>query len=467
MFSNFILSLQHELWLFALIMLLLCIKLGSSEIKPAPLLLGINILLGLNFVSGFFFHHSGSLFSEMFISNELKDFQKNILNLGVLLISLQSFVWLKSHQHIIEFYVLLLSSLMGMFFMISAGNILMLYIGLELSTIPLAAAANFNLDKRVSSEAAFKFIISSALSSGVLLLGISFLYGATGTLQLTELSHLIHNTTFLVFTLILIIAGFGFKISAVPFHLWTADVYEGSPVAVTSFLSVISKAAVIFVFTKTLLTAFDPLQSVWPTIISLLALLTIITGNVFAIRQQNIKRLLAFSSIAQVGFILIAISSNTVTGSIATVYFVLIYLFSNLAAFGVVSLISAVTGKENINDYKELRKTNPMLCWVLTIALFSLAGVPPTAGFFGKFFLLMSGAPNNNFAVIVIAALNMMVSMYYYLRVVKIMFMDKNENPVEDIKIPWYSSFALIICVAGIVLTGILSGSYNYIFSIH
>lgn len=467
MVTDFIVLMQHELSLFVLIIILFVIKLGSNELNPNTLLLSINILLGLNLAAGFFLHHDGSLFSQMFISNELNDFQKNILNLGVWLISLQSYEWLKNHPHIIEFYVLLLSSLTGMFFMISAGNILMLYVGLELSTIPLAAAANFNLEKRVSSEAAFKFIISSALASGILLLGISFLYGATGTLQLNELSYTITKNSFQIFALILIIAGFGFKISAVPFHLWTADVYEGSPVAVTSFLSVISKAAVIFVFTKTMFTVFQPLQSVWPTIISLLALLTIIVGNIFAIRQRNIKRLLAFSSITQVGFMLIAVSSNAMQGSVAVVYFILIYLFSNLAAFGVVSLISTVTGKENIDDYKALRKTNPMLCWVLTIALFSLAGVPPTAGFFGKFFLLLSGAPSNSYAVIVIAALNMMVSMYYYLSVVKRMFMDKNEMPVEDISISWYSRFAFIICVAGIVLTGILSGSYNYIFSVH
>jgi NADH-quinone oxidoreductase subunit N len=299
-------------------------------------------------------------------------------------------------------------------------------------------------------------------------LGISFIYGISGTLDLKEISqHLIKNNPLQVFALILIIAGFGFKISAVPFHLWTADVYEGSPVAVTSFLSVVSKAAVLFVLVKTLFTVFQPLQNTWTSIISLLALTTIIIGNLFAIRQQNIKRLLAFSSIAQIGFVLIAISSNVVQGGVAVIYFILIYLFSNLGAFGVVSLVSTIANKENINDYKQFYSTNPFLCWVLTIALFSLAGVPPTAGFFGKFFLILAGAPQNYLWLITLVALNMMVSMYYYLRVVKLMFMDKHEEPIATIAIPSFSKLALVICLAGIIITGVLNGSYNYIFSLH
>jgi NADH-quinone oxidoreductase subunit N len=465
---DFYLLLHQELGLVACIFILLFAKLRTKEIEQESLLLGINILLIVNLVNGFFFNHYGSLFGEMFTTNELIVFEKNILNLGLLIISLQSYAWLLHHKHVVEFYVLLLTSLLGMFFMISSGNILMLYVGLEISSIPLAAAANFNLQKRTSSEAAFKFITSSAFSSGLLLLGISFIYGISGTLDLKEISqHLIKNNPLQVFALILIIAGFGFKISAVPFHLWTADVYEGSPVAVTSFLSVVSKAAVLFVLVKTLFTVFQPLQNTWTSIISLLALTTIIIGNLFAIRQQNIKRLLAFSSIAQIGFVLIAISSNVVQGGVAVIYFILIYLFSNLGAFGVVSLVSTIANKENINDYKQFYSTNPFLCWVLTIALFSLAGVPPTAGFFGKFFLILAGAPQNYLWLITLVALNMMVSMYYYLRVVKLMFMDKHEEPIATIAIPSFSKLALVICLAGIIITGVLNGSYNYIFSLH
>ena len=198
----------------------------------------------------------------------------------------------------------------------------------------------------------------------------------------------------------------------------------------------------------------------------LLSVLTIVIGNLFAIRQNNIKRFLAFSSIAQIGFILVGITGTSQLGATSVIYFVLIYIFSNLAAFGVVSLVSAVTGKENISDYKNFYKSNPMLSWVLTIGLFSLAGVPPTAGFFGKFFLLMAGAGKGNYILIIIAALNMVISFYYYLRIVKAIFMDANEHPIERVAIPGFSKVALYMCVAGIVLTGLVSYVYDYIHSL-
>jgi NADH-quinone oxidoreductase subunit N len=197
-----------------------------------------------------------------------------------------------------------------------------------------------------------------------------------------------------------------------------------------------------------------------------LAAVTILLGNLFAIRQDNFKRFLAFSSIAQVGFILIGISASSLAGTASLIYFVLIYIFSNLAAFGVVSVISAITGKENISDYKGLYKTNPMLSWVLTIALFSLAGVPPTAGFFGKLFLLLAGASKGNYGIIIFAALNMVISFYYYLRVVKAIFMEENQFPIEKIEVPFVSKLAMYLCVVGIIVTGLVSAVYDYINSI-
>jgi NADH-quinone oxidoreductase subunit N len=264
----------------------------------------------------------------------------------------------------------------------------------------------------------------------------------------------------------LIIAGFAFKISVAPFHLWTADVYEGAPVAVTSFLSVVSKGAVLFVFVSVLYTVFAPLAKAWYNMLFVLSLLTIIIGNLFAIRQENFKRFLAFSSIAQVGFILVGISGSSDVSTASVVYFVLIYVFSNLAAFGVVALISASTGKENISDYKGLYKTNPGLSWVLTIAMFSLAGVPPTAGFFGKFFLLIAGAGKGNYLLISIAALNIVISLYYYLRVVKAIFMDANPTPLPSIQTPLMPKLSFFVCVAGVVVIGVASPIYNYIYSL-
>jgi NADH-quinone oxidoreductase subunit N len=195
----------------------------------------------------------------------------------------------------------------------------------------------------------------------------------------------------------------------------------------------------------------------------ILSVITMIIGNLFALRQQNIKRFLAFSSIAQVGFILLGMSANSNTGSTAVIYFILIYTFSNLAAFGVAAVIADRTGKENIDDYKGLYKTNPLLCWVLTLALFSLAGIPPTAGFFGKLFLISAGATKGDYLFITIAALNMIISLYYYLRVVRAMFMEKNNQPIDKIRPAASVKFGLILCALAILLLGFLSWIYEYI----
>lgn len=465
MLNDIFTLLRQELVLTILIFLLLFIKLGKDRSNESLLNI-INAALFINLIAGICCMQEGVLFSGMFTTNALIVLQKNILNLAVWIISMQSYAWLKNHKHVIEFYILLLTSLLGMYFMISSSNLLMFYLGLEMSTIPLAAAANFDLTKKKSSEAAMKLIISSAFASGILLLGISFLYGTSGTLSFEILPAHLNNSPIQIFAFILFVSGFAFKISAVPFHLWTADVYEGAPVAVTSFLSVISKAAVLFTFSAILYKAFAPIASTWYSVLVVLAFATILIGNLFAIRQENFKRFLAFSSIAQVGFILVGISGSSQAGSASLVYFILIYVFSNLTAFGVVSLVSALTGKENITDFKGFYKTNPVLSWVLTIALFSLAGVPPTAGFFGKLFLLMAGAAKGNYWLITFAALNMVISFYYYLRIVKAIFMDANEQPIQKLVIPAVSKFAIYLCVAGIIITGLASVVYDYIYSL-
>ena len=405
-------------------------------------------------------------FGGAFHTNPLIIFEKNLLNLGTLLLSMQAYSWLKDHKHVAEFYLLLLSALMGMFFMISAGNLLLFYIGLELSTIPLAALSNFDLEKRQSSEAALKFILSSAFSSGLLLLGISLVYGTTGALNFAGIATHLDGSALQLFAFILLLSGFAFKISVVPFHLWTADVYEGSPVPVTAYLSVVSKGSIFFVLVPVLYTVFRPMADQWQRILWLLAALTMITGNLFAVRQDKLKRLLAFSSISQVGFIVLGITGDSRVGGASMVYFILVYIFSNLGAFGVVALISALTGKETIQDYRGLYKTNPFLCWVMAICLFSLAGIPPTAGFFGKFFLLIAGAGTRFYLLIIFAALNMIISLYYYLRVIKAMFMDANESPIQVLKIPLLTSLSLALCVAGTLTVGVWGWIYDYIYSL-
>ncbi len=462
MMTDFFILMKPEMVVIAIIFLLLFIKIGKGMSNDTLLPL-IQAFLLANFLLGFFFNQEGVLFEGMYRTSPLIAFQKNILSLGVYLISLLCTGWLRKTPHLPEFFVLLLSALLGMFFMISSGNLLMFYLSLELSTIPIAAMANFDLERKTSSEAAMKMILSSAFSSGILLFGISFIYGSTGTISFTELPQQLDGNPLQVLAFIFFFTAFAFKLSIVPFHLWTADVYEGSPIAVTSFLSVISKGSIAFIFMTALYKVFQPLQDVWYVTLVILAIATMVIGNLFAIRQQNIKRFLAFSSIAQVGFILVGISSNNNAGLTSVVYFVLIYVFSNLAAFGVASVISEQTGKENIDDYNGLYKTNPLLSWVLALALFSLAVIPPTAGFFGKLFLLTAGASKGTYWFIAIAAMNMIVSLYYYLRIVRAVFMEKNEQPVPSLKINSAAKLGLFLCGGGVILVGLLSWIYDYI----
>ncbi len=463
--NELLILMKSELLVTAIIFILLFIKLGSG-IKNESLLLIIQSLLLINLIVGFFLNNDGSLFDGMFTTNGLIALQKSILSLGVYLISLLFADWFKKSEHMPEFFMLMLSALLGMFFMISSGNLLMFFLSLEMATIPVAAMVNFDLEKKVSSEAAMKMILSSAFSSGILLFGISLVYGVTGTISFAEMPAMLDGSPLMIMAFVFLFTAFAFKLSIVPFHLWTADVYEGAPFAATSFLSVISKGSVAFIFMATLYKVFEPMQDVWYNMIMLLSIVTMIVGNLFALRQQNIKRFLAFSSIAQVGFILVGMSSNSSMGTASVVYFILIYTFSNLAAFGVAAAIAAQTGKEKIDDYKGLYQSNPFLSWVLALALFSLAGIPPTAGFFGKLFLITAGASKGNYLFITIAALNMIVSLFYYLKVVRAVFMDKNENPIEKIRIQSSTKFALIICAAGIVLVGLLSWIYDYIVAL-
>ncbi|MEO6187192.1 MAG: NADH-quinone oxidoreductase subunit N [Ginsengibacter sp.] len=463
---EFFILMKNELVVIAIIFFLLFVKIGKS-ISNDRLLPIIQLTLLLNFVFSIFFNKEGDISGNMFQNTPLFVFEKSILNLAVYIISLLCSGWLRKTQNLAEFFILLLSALLGMFLMISSGNLLMFYLSLELATIPVAAMANFDLERRRSSEGAMKLILSSAFSSGILLFGISLIYGASGSIGFTELSQRISGASSLeILAFVFFFTGLAFKLSIVPFHLWTADVYEGSPIATTSFLSVVSKGAVAFIMLTILYKVFHPLQEVWYNMLVALSVITMIIGNLFAIRQQNIKRFLAFSSIAQVGFILAGMSSGDKAGITATVYFILIYLFSNLAAFGVADVIANRCGKENIDDYKGLYGTNTFLSWMLTLALFSLAGIPPTAGFFGKLFLITAAASKGSYWFITVAALNMVISLYYYLRIVGAIFMGKNENPIAKIKISSPVMFGFLLCGAGIIFTGFINWIYDYILSL-
>lgn len=463
---DFFIFMKSELCLTLIIFILLTLKVWDG-IKDNKVWMNIvNFLLLFNLLLSFLHNQTGTLFSGMYFTNDLIATEKIILNLGTFIISLQSYNWIKNHKHAAEFYILLLSTLLGMQFMISAGNFLMFYLGLELASIPLAALVNFDLEKRKSAEAAMKMILSSAFASGIMLFGISLLYGTTGTLSFAELPALITGSHLQVMALLFVFAGFAFKLSAVPFHFWTADVYEGAPAAITAYLSVISKAAMVFVFMSVAVNLFAGITIVWTNMLFVVIILTIAIGNLFAMRQENIKRFLAFSSIAQVGYILLGLLAGSRDGNVAAIYFLIVYLFSNLGIFGVVSLLSSEEGKENISDYKGFYKNNKVLSWVLAIGLFSLAGIPPTAGFFGKMFLITSGAASGNYILVGFAALNMVLSLYYYLRVVKAVFIDSNETPAGKITIPFATGVALVLCMTGIIVTGFVSLLYDYINSL-
>jgi NADH-quinone oxidoreductase subunit N len=458
-----LIAMKFEMMLTLILFILLIIKIDGRASNDFVLNL-VNGLLILNLGLGFFGNASMHVFGEMFRTSPLLVIEKTVLNLAVLLISLFSVAWLKNHKHMPEFFMLLFSSLLGFFFMMSSGNLLMFYLGLELSTIPLAALCNFDLEKKVSSEAAMKMIMNSAFSSAIMLFGISMIYGTTGTLQFSEIPMMLNGSQLQVLGFVLIFTGFAFKLSVVPFHLWTADVYEGSPIAVTAYLSVISKGAMGFVLITVLYAVFGAMAVTWYYMMAISAAVTITVGNLFALRQQNLKRFFAFSSIAQVGYLLIAISSASQIGVASVIYFILIYVFTNLAAFAIISIISSKTGKETLNDYKGLYASNPGLALVMALALFSLAGIPPTAGFFGKLFLLTSGAQVGIWWLIIIASLNLVVSLYYYLRIVRAMFVDTNNEPLEKISLTSSVLVSLSLCVIGILVLGFASGTFDIIY---
>jgi len=466
MLNDLLILMRSELLVIGLIFLLLVFKIGGW-INSGRMLPWIQALLLLNFIFGLVEMPEGNLFGGMYITNDIVVLEKNVLNGALFLIALLFTVRFNKTRNLPEFFILMLSSLLGMFLMISSGHLLMFYLSLELATLPLAALVGFDLDKRTSSEAAMKMLYSSAFSSGILLFGISLMYGIAGTLNFNELSIIAQSTNPLFITaFIFLFTAFAFKLSIVPFHFWTADVYEGSPMPITAFLSVVSKGGIVFVFMSVLLKVFQNFHEVWYYLIVILAMATMLIGNIFAIRQQNMKRFLAFSSIAQVGFILAGISGNSVEGRASVIFFIIIYVFSNLAAFGVVNIISTYTGTEKMDKYKGLYRSHPRLAWVMALALFSLAGIPPTAGFFGKLFLLSAGAARGNYWFLTFAALNMVISLFYYLKVVRLMFIDKNDKPLEDINLNTPVKAGLIICVLGILLTGFISWIFNYLILI-
>lgn len=461
------LIMRHELLLIAAALIILMIEVFSDSDK-AKLPFYSSVLFGLITIAGFLPSETGTLFGGMYITDSTRILMKNILNIGVFLVLIQSAEWLKKEENkgkISEFLILIISTVAGMNFMISSGHFLMFYIGLELATIPVTALTAFERYKNRSAEAGIKLILSSAFSSGILLYGLSLVYGTSGSLYFSDVSANFNASSIHVLAFIFFFSGMAFKISLVPFHLWAADVYEGAPVNITSYLSVVSKGAAVFILIIVMFTVFPAIAETMEKTVFVVSILTMTIGNLFAIRQQNLKRFLAFSSISQAGYILLGFIGGNQFGMASVIYYVLVYVFSNLGAFGVVTVIANKTGKENIDDYNGLYHTNPGLSLVMTLALFSLAGIPPVAGFFGKFFLFMAAAEEGFYVLVLIAVLNTIISLYYYLLVVKAMFMGSTGLAIERFRSDLSTRIALALCIAGIVITGFSSYFFEVIMN--
>ncbi len=464
-YSNFLL-LKEELSLVAIIILLIVYDLFGSQKKQQYIHPVACVLFLLHTLLNFFPPEACEAFGGMYACSPMGSIVKTILNIGTLLILLQARNWVNSESVIIrrgEFYTILLCTLLGMYFMISANNFLLFFIGLEATSIPMAILSAYDKYKHQSAEAGAKFILSATFASGLSLYGISLIYGTVGTLYFADIPAGIDGSPLQIMAFGFFVVGLFFKISLVPFHQWTADVYEGAPTTATSYFSVISKGAAAFVLMSLLFKVFGNLIIEWQAIFYAVIIATITLANLSAIRQQNLKRFLAYSSISQAGYIMLGVISGSAAGMTSLVYYILVYMVSNLAAFGVIAIIEYRTGKIDIRDYNGLYTTNPRLSVVMMLALFSLAGIPPFAGFFSKFFIFAAAAQQGFYVLVFIALLNTIISLYYYLLVVKAMFIEKSETPVAPIRSDSYTRISLIACTIGILVLGLLSGIYEHI----
>ncbi len=367
-----------------------------------------------------------------------------------------------------EFYLIIVVATLGACFLSSAADLIMVFVALETLSIPLYILAAFNRNSDRSMESGMKYFLFGAFASAIMLFGFSLLYGFTGETNvyaigsaLTDPAIFGQNAAPLLIAIGLVVVGFGFKISAVPFHFWTPDVYEGAPTPVTAFVSVASKAASFALLARFFVAAFPPtlsvdgqsIQAFWVGLISASAVLTMTLGNVVALAQRNIKRLLAYSSIAQAGYTLIglaAVQSQTAQGVASIAFYMFMYTFTNMLAFGVIILFAERTGSEQIRDFAGLNRRSPMVALAMTIALLSLGGVPPAAGFFGKFFLFNAAVEAGLAWLALIGVINAIISLYYYLVVIKIMYVDHSED--EEQPLPVAPSLAWVLGVASVVV---------------
>jgi len=414
-------------------------------------------------------------FGGMYETSAIVSAIKTILNIGVVIVLLQSVKWANGELMIMrrgEFYELLLVTLFGMYLMISARHFLVFIIGLECASLPLAAMVALDKHRYESHEAAVKYILTAVFSSAIFMMGLSFVYALSGSLYFEHIYFAVYagRSVMLVVALAFVIAGIGFKLSLVPFHLWTADVYQGAPTSVTSYLSVISKGATAFAFLTVMAQVFGSFYpDIWEWMLYAIIILTITVGNLFAIRQRDMKRFLAFSSISQAGYIMLGVIAYNTMGVSALMYYVLVYIFSNLAAFGVIGAIENATGRVSMDDYRGLYRTNPRLAFTMMLAMFSLAGIPPFAGFFSKFFIFTAAIGQGTVAIyvlVLIALINTIVSLYYYLLVVKAMFISDDDCVIAHFRSSGSERLGMWISLAGIILLGLVSPIYDTLLTL-
>ncbi len=374
------------------------------------------------------------LFSDSYIIDNLSNFMK------VLTVGSGIFVLLTSSKYLkiikifkIEYPVLILSSILGMFVMISSNDLIVFYMGLELQSLALYVLASFNRDNLLSSESGVKYFILSALSSGLLLYGCSLIYGFSGSTNFNLISQNITDTGYgLSFGIVFILVGLAFKISAVPFHMWAPDVYEGSPTSVTIFFAILPKIAALTVFIRFLYVPFINMVDQWQIIIVFLSVASMIFGAVAAIGQKNLKRLVAYSSIGHMGYALAGLAVNTNEGIQSSIIYISIYLVMNLALFSCLFMIRKdKVYFEKINDLSGLSKNHPILSFSLLIILFSLAGIPPLAGFFAKFYIFMAVIEVEMYALAIIGLLSTVISAFYYLRIIKIIYFEPEKEKYD------------------------------------
>ena len=417
-----------------LVTLMIGVFFKNSYVLVTSIIYGIIIALILIILNSF--DESFKLFSESFVSNRFTNFFKLLILLGTffILIITQNFIK-ETKINYFEYSLVLLLSVLGMFIMVSANDLILFYLGLELQSLALYILASLDRDNLKSNESGLKYFILSSLASGLLLYGCSILYGFSGStnFEIISLNTNIENIG-TVFAMVFIIVGLAFKVSAVPFHMWTPDVYEGAPSSVTSFFAVVPKVAGIAVFIRFMQIPFAEVVDQWQPILIFISLGSMILGAVAAIGQSNIKRLIAYSSIGHIGFALAGISTSTNLGYSSSITYISIYVVMNLGMFACIFSMKR-DGKycENLNDLSGISKNHPILSISFLIILFSLAGIPPLAGFFAKFYIFVAVIESKMYTLAIIGLLSTVVSAFYYLRIIKIIYFD-DENKSFDKK---------------------------------